>query len=235
MFDLTPATETDLATAYAHPQGPWLRANMVISLDGSATVEGRVGGLTSPEDQVLLHLLRSLADVTLVGAGTIRAEGYGPLGVSAEVAAARASRGQTPEPGLAIVTHSCDLDPTTSLFTEATTRPIVITHEGADPGRRAALARVADVVLAGERRVDLAEAVRALHARGLTRVLTEGGPSLLADLFDADLVDELLFVLSPQLVGAGVPLTTGAQTPRRLSLTAVHRGDDFLFLQYRRA
>ncbi|MGJ6981523.1 pyrimidine reductase family protein [Aestuariimicrobium soli] len=239
MFDLAAAGATDLARAYAHPpagvgERAWLRANMVVSLDGSTTIDGRVGALTSPEDQVLLHLLRTLADVTLVGAGTIRNEGYGPLSVSDEVAAARTARGQTPEPGLAIVTNSCALDAAASLFTEARTRPIVLTCQAAPTDRREALARVADVVVVGDGQVDLPRAIEALHARGLTRVLTEGGPTLLGDLFADDLVDEVLFVLSPVVVGGGSPLSTGRHVPLSMSLHAAHRGDDFLFLQYRR-
>ena len=228
------SASVDLADAYAHPEGPWLRANMVVSLDGATTVEGRVGSLTNPEDQVLLHLLRTLADVTMVGAGTIRNEGYGPLSVSDEEAAARVGRGQTPEPGLAIVTNGCALDPSTSLFRQARTRPIVLTCAAAPLERRQALADVADVVLVGEDCVEVARAVAALHERGLTRVLTEGGPSLLGHLFGADLVDELLFVLSPMVVGGGLPLSTGAHAPLSMRLHAAHQGDDHLFLQYRR-
>lgn len=235
MRDLTPTAETDLDAAYAHPDGPWLRANMVTSLDGAATIGGRVGALTGPEDQMLLHLLRVHADVTLVGAGTIRGEGYGPLTVTKDEAEARVARGQTPQPGLAIVTNTAHLDPASTLFTEASIKPIIVTCAASDQQRRAELEPLADIVVVGDGHVDLARAVGALHDRGLTRVLTEGGPHLLGELFGADLVDELCMALCPKIVGGGIPLTTSTAPLRTMRLHSARTGEDFLFLQYRRS
>ena len=70
--------ETDLVAAYAMER-PALRVNFVASADGAATLDGRSGGLGNANDQHILGLLRQLADVLVVGAGTLRAEGYGPL------------------------------------------------------------------------------------------------------------------------------------------------------------
>ena len=83
--------DADLAALYAYPDltaaGPptaagsshWLRANMVTSMDGAATLLGRSGGLSSEWDQQVFAMLRALTDVILVGAGTVRAEHYGPV------------------------------------------------------------------------------------------------------------------------------------------------------------
>lgn len=69
----------DLDEVYAVPRLPWLRVNMVSSLDGAATGEsGRSGSLNNAADKQVFGHLRSLADVIVVGAGTARAEGYRP-------------------------------------------------------------------------------------------------------------------------------------------------------------
>ena len=67
-------TDAGLADRYRYPgQGAvgshWLRANMVMSLDGAATVRGRSGGLSGEADRQVFALLRALADVIVVGAG----------------------------------------------------------------------------------------------------------------------------------------------------------------------
>ena len=77
-------TDAALAALYDYPDlgappARWLRANMVASLDGAATVDGHSGGLSNEADQQVFAMLRAHADVILVGAGTARAEGYGPV------------------------------------------------------------------------------------------------------------------------------------------------------------
>ena len=110
---------------------PWVLANMVSSVDGAATLTGRSGGLSSPADRDLFHRLRGVADVIFVGASTVRAEGYGP------------ARGDDPPP-IAVVSGSLALDWGSRFFTEAKARPLVVTSAGADPGRVAEVAQVAD-------------------------------------------------------------------------------------------
>jgi riboflavin biosynthesis pyrimidine reductase len=71
----------DLAEVYAVPRTPWLRVNMVSTVDGAATGEsGRSGSINNAVDKVVFDHLRATADVIVVGAGTARAEGYGPAG-----------------------------------------------------------------------------------------------------------------------------------------------------------
>ena len=143
------------------PDRPWLLVNMVASLDGAIAVDGRSGGLAGPADKEMFTALRAVADVVLVGAGTIRAEGYGPPRPSAATRAARRSRGQAEVPRIATVTRSLYLDVSTPLFTEAESPPIVITCAGSDPAQRDALGEVADVIVAGVDTVDLAGALAA--------------------------------------------------------------------------
>lgn len=242
MRRLYPSAEDgiDLGEAYdvdAPGGSPYVRVNMVSSLDGAATIGGRVAALTGPADQELLLTLRGLADVVLVGAGTIRAEGYGALDLPAPWLRRRAQAGQAPHPRLAVLTRSLDLDLSGAAFTDATTPTLVITAAAAPAARRAAAAEVAEVVVAGEENVDLAAAVRALAERGLPRILSEGGPHVLAGLFAADLVDELCLALSPLVVrGDGLAITAGEQRfgPRGMRLAQVLEQDDYLFLRYLR-
>ena len=117
--------------------------------------------LTGPADQRLLVLLRSLCDVLLVGAGTVRAEGYGPVDALPALADVRRAAGQQAAPRLAVLTRNIELDLASAAFTEAKARPIVVTTEAADPARVREAEQVADVLVAGERTVDLRLRARA--------------------------------------------------------------------------
>lgn len=224
-----------LAEAYAYPRERWLRANMVSSADGAAYVDGRSGGLSGPDDKRIFGVLRALADVVLVGAGTARAEEYRPALRRPSLAALRTGRPETP--AIALVTRALDLDLTASLFTDTPpdARTIVITCAAADAELRAATAKVADVIVAGEETVDLPAALTALSDRGLRQVICEGGPHLLADLTAGGLLDELCLSLSPMLAGPGASrIVAGQPWPARpLALKQVLAGDDgFLFSRY---
>jgi riboflavin biosynthesis pyrimidine reductase len=73
--------EGSVEELYAWPDGPWLRVNMVTTVDGAAQgPDGLTGTINNAADQGVFHRLRVDADVVVVGAGTVRAEGYGPLG-----------------------------------------------------------------------------------------------------------------------------------------------------------
>lgn len=196
-----PSPSVDLDEAYAHPEG-LVRANMVASLDGAVQdVSGRSGGLSSAADKRVFGALRGACDVVLVGAGTVRAEGYGPARPNPGRQRARAARDQAAVPPIAVVSRSLELDLSTPFFIEATARPIVVTVAAAPADRRAAVAVAADVVVAGDDVVDIAVALEALRQRGLSRVLCEGGPRLLTDLATAGRLDELCLTVALRLVG----------------------------------
>lgn len=214
-----------------------VRVNMVTTLDGAAAFRGRVGPVSGPPDDALLHLLRGFADVVLVGAGTIRAEGYGPDLLPAAEQRRRVAAGPPQVPALAVVSGKLDLDLTAPVFEASVIRPLVLTTSDAPAERRAAAGKVADVVVVGKGAVDLAAAVQAIAARGLPRVLCEGGPHLLAQLFAADLVDELCLAISPLVAcGAELRVTSGDLLPAPASfhLKSVLEDDGFLFLRYAR-
>ena len=198
---------------------PTVRLNMIASIDGATAVAGRSGGLGGPADQALFTVLRSRADVVLVAAGTVRAEHYGPSKVP-----------------VAVISRSCRLDWDSPFFIAAMAQPVVVTVARAPALEREKAAGLADVIIAGERDVDLAAALGALAERGYARVLAEGGPTLNGQLAAAGLLDELCLTLSPLLAGgdakkilAGPALAPG----RGWRLRSLCEQDGFLFLRYR--
>lgn len=223
------------AYAVARPPATHLRLNFVSSADGAVTLAGRSGGLSNPGDRRVFLLLRDLCDVVLAGAGTVRAEGYGPARPGPDRQARREALGLAPVPPVAVVSGSLALDPDSPLFTQATVRTIVLTCAAAPADRRAALARVADVVDAGDIAVDPAAALATLAERGLVRVLSEGGPVLFGTLAAAGLVDDLCLTVSPVLAGPGADrIITGAggEPPRRLDLVHALEDGGALLLRY---
>lgn len=231
----------DLGTLLAHyaPRDratAWLRANFVASLDGAATIDGRSGGLGDAEDQHLLGTLRMLADVLLVGAGTVRSEAYGALRLDEAAVAWRREQGLPDHPVLAIVSGSLHLNPDDEVFADAPIRPLVLTHAGAPEAARAALAGVADVVDCGDDAVAPALLRRQLQARGLRQILCEGGPTLFGSLAVADQVDELCLTVAPVLVaGSAARIAVSPQAhPHQLRLQHALAGERMLFLRYTR-
>ena len=184
----------------SHPDRPWVGLCMVASIDGSAVVSGASAGLSSANDSAVMLRLRSIADVIIVGAGTAKAEGYGPP----RRAGLR----------IGLVTASGHVDATTPLFTSGA--GFVITTRTAD------IPAGIDVIRAGTDAVDLAAALDRLDevCDILRFVQVEGGPTLNGALFEADLIDEINVTTSPLTVGGTGPrlATNGADHAHRFEL-----------------
>jgi len=233
--------DPDLPALYAYPEGPWLRANMVASVDGAATLGGASAGLSSDSDRRVFALLRALSDVILAGAATARTERYKPARPKELWRDLRA--GRPPTPPIAVISARLDLDPAGPLLADAPphARTIVITTAEAPADRRAELARHADVIVAGDKTVDLKAAVSALAERGHRHMLAEGGPHLLAQLVEAGLMDELCLTIGPLMAGpgasrivAGAPRSGAGPAAQPLPLTLAHvlEDDSFLLCRY---
>lgn len=234
-----PLGDDDLLAAYAvEPDAPWLRLNFVTTVDGAVTdATGYSEGISDPADKRVFSLLRMTCDALMVGAGTLRHEGYGSLRLGERREDWRQAHGLPENPLLVIVSRSADLDPASEVFTDAPVRPFVITTTSAPPERRAALAEVAHVLALGETTADLAGALDVLRRMGFAHVLCEGGPHLLASLTAADLVDEMCLTMTPMLVGPGPGrITAGEPTPvpRTLRLRHALAAGDLLLLRYTR-
>lgn len=225
----------DLAACYPYPDGLWVRANMVASLDGAIAVDDRSAGLSGAADRLLFHVLRSLADVVLVGAGTVRAERYGLAKPSRTWPQLRQGRPATPP--IAVVTRDISLDLDSQLIRgdDSLPRTIVLTTNRAPAERVAAAAKTADVIVAGDDEVSAKAAIDALAELGHRRILVEGGPSLLGQLVSADLVDELCLTISPLIAGGDGPrmiVSHGPAKVTRMRLATLIEDDGFLLSRY---
>jgi riboflavin biosynthesis pyrimidine reductase len=208
---------------------------MVSSVDGHVTESGRVGGLTGPADQAMLHELRSRSDAVLVGATTIRVEGYAGL-LSEQERSRRTAIGKDPQPLLGIVSARGALSPDLPVFRASDLRVAVLTSTDADVS---SLPREVEVLRAdrddaGE--LDISHLLSDLHSKyGVTQVTCEGGPTLLGSLVRNAVLDELILVMSPRISGGdGLRIITGARViPKKLELIASATSGGFAFHRYR--
>ncbi|PPB50814.1 pyrimidine reductase family protein [Arthrobacter pityocampae] len=234
-----PVDDDALHRIYAYPVGdrPYVRFNFVAAADGAATSGGFSAGLGNDGDQRIFAVLRRLADVVLVGAGTIRAEGYGGELVDDDARAWRRTHGLAAHPAVAVISGSLALDPSTDFFRRAPVRPLVLTSASAPADRRAALERVADVVDCGADTVEAHAVLAELGRRGLPRILCEGGPAVLGDFTRSGAVDELCLSISPLLVGGDGPRIAVGSSPDdalALELSSLLTEDSALYTLYRR-
>ncbi|HEY7044200.1 MAG TPA: dihydrofolate reductase family protein [Nocardioidaceae bacterium] len=237
--DPSEVTDEDLVELYAYPsESTWVRANFVSSVDGAAQgIRGRSGELSPSADQKLFALLRSLADVILVGGQTARVEGYQPVLPSEVDGALRARLGLTATPAIAVVSRAMDFDP--GLLAGGAAPTLVMTTAVAAEQHADVLAG-ATVIDAGRPgdpvHVDAGRIIDELAARGYQRILCEGGPSLHYGLVVSGRLDELCLTINSQLAG-GDPLrilTAGPyfEPPIRLELRHLLTEDGDLFCRY---
>ncbi len=232
---------------------PTVVANFVETVDGVVALDpdGRTGGGEisgfSPTDRFVMGLLRALADIVLVGAGTVRASSRGrwtPAAVSPSdaerYAELRSALGLAAQPTTLIATGTGRLDPQAMVFQDPTASVVVAGPSGAIERLRGGLPRHVDLETI-DGRTPATDLIGIAARRGARLVLSEGGPHLIGELVAANVLDELFLTIAPQLVGRdrstprlslleGVALwPTG---PRWLRLRSVRRGGDHLFLRY---
>jgi len=204
--------ESDLAAFYAAPRSPWLRVNMISTLDGSATGEdGRSGSINNAVDKRVFDTLRGLADAIVVGAGTARAEGYGPA-----------------DRPIVIVSRRADVPP---LLRGAEAGRVLMATCSTAPGvtQARALLGANQVLVLGEDAVDLGALRSELVARGFVQLLGEGGPHLLRGLLAQGVADELTATIVPRLVaGDGPRITQGDPLDVPLTLHSLLEEDGTL-------
>jgi riboflavin-specific deaminase-like protein len=207
---------------------PYVVLNMVQSIDGRATLGGKVGDLTGPADQRILYRLRGQADALLVGAGTVRNERYGSL-------FPHTAPGED-DPLVVVVTRGADLPADLPLLAEPGARVVIATPSGETLGfDHAASVEYLRVPMLGER-ADIAAVLAALRTEhGVRSVVCEGGPTLNESLLGNALVDELFLSLSPLVVGGAERALADAAVghgPQPARLVSVATADDYLFLRY---
>lgn len=232
----SPLDPVDLQMSY--PRGrtdrPWVMANFISTADGAATVDGGSTAINDDDDKEMFAAIRGVPDFILVGAGTVRAEDYGPVTLSERSRQARVDAGLEPTPHLVIVTASLHLEPSARVFSDPENhRVTVLTDQDAPAERFAALSEVADVV-----RLRSTSPEALLHYLRLARVvLCEGGPSLMGQLVASEAVDELALTIAPMLAAGQSPRIAHGSNPSRplaMQLDRVLYGDRSLFLRFLR-
>ena len=193
---------------------PFVLLNMIATADGRATIAGRTAPIANRADYELFHALRDRVDAVMVGAETVRVEGYGPLAQLAVV-----------------VSRSVELPVDRGLLAAEGNRVAIVTPS---PDRELPPCAASVSYL---READLAVALQRLRdEHGVRSIDCEGGPGLNATLVPAGLVDELHLVIAPKLAGGRDPLTilTGGplDPPRELGLLSLHESGGYLFARY---
>ena len=225
----------DLALAESGPPGrPYVIANMICSVDGRAARGGRTEQLSSETDRRLLAELRGQVDAVMAGTRTIAIERYGPFARSAQRREQRRLQGLEPVPLAVTATRTMDLPVDAPLFQDPDSRVVVLTNSDQEPPPAPAAVTV-ERVAGGE--LDLKAALERLWtANGVRSLLLEGGPTLLAAMVRARVVDELFLTIAASLTGGGGDPTIlegePPAEPVQLSLKAAMREGSFLFLRY---
>jgi riboflavin biosynthesis pyrimidine reductase len=199
---LSQLSDAELDELYAAPRTPWLRVNMISSLDGAATGPGgKSGGINNAADKRVFDCLRRLADAVVVGAGTARDEGYRGIGKPLVLVS---RHGEVPpllrdEPRGAVRLATC-----------AAAEHLAESRD---------LLGVEQVLVLGPDAVDLVRLKAELSHLGFHHLLGEGGPRLFRDLLAAGVVDELDLTVVPRLLAGDHPqITAGAPVDLPLSL-----------------
>jgi riboflavin biosynthesis pyrimidine reductase len=237
-----PLDRADLVGLYrwpGHHDAVTLRSNFVSTLDGSVQgLDGRSGSINTESDHQIFALHRALADVILVGAGTVRSEHYRAVDLQAWQRSLRSSEGLTRYPTLLVITGSLQLDPNFADPPYEHGPVIVVTRPGHSSEATRPFVDAGSEVLVAPGSIEPAWMLERLTERGLTRVLCEGGPRVHRDLLAAGLLDELSLTLAPSAVGgAGHRSSAGDPLPERadFDLRFVLLGDDqTVFTSYRR-
>jgi riboflavin biosynthesis pyrimidine reductase len=237
LYPTTPSelSHDDLVEIYAYPHDRrWVRANFVTTLDGAAQgSDSKSGTLSSAGDRDLFALLRSLCDVVIVGANTTRVEGYQPIRPSELDMSTRSRLGLAPVPTVAVVSRSLEIE--SSLLAGGDAPTIVVTTREAVEANGERASDATALIVAGERSVDFGAALDELAARGLQRVLCEGGPGLMRDLVSSGRLDELCLTIRPLIVaGDRFRIARGdAIAPDcRMALRSLLQFDGDLFARY---
>lgn len=226
----------DLQMSY--PRGrsdrPWVVANFISTIDGAAVVDGGSTAINDEDDKAMFAAIRTVADFILVGAGTVRAENYGPPSMDEARRERRMEARLDPEPHLVIVSGSLSVDPSHRVFGDPENRVTLLTSQEAPGDRVESLSEVADVVQLDD-----------MSADGILRymrmgkvVLCEGGPSLFGQFVSEGLVDEMAWTVAPMLVAGDSPrISHSAERAAdpEMRLDRVLYGDRSLFLRYLRS
>ncbi|MBC2906574.1 dihydrofolate reductase family protein [Streptomyces cupreus] len=212
---------------------PYVLLSAAVSLDGYLDDTGPERLLlSSPADFDRVDEVRASVDAILVGAGTIRADNPRLLVNSPSRRAVRVCAGRPEYPLKVTVSGSGELDPEAKFWHTGGEKIVYTTEKGAERARAAGLA--ADVVSLGPD-LDWRRLLEDLHARGVRRLMVEGGGRVHTQLLQEGLADELHLVLAPLFVGdpsAPRLFGPGGYQQGRLRLLESRRIEDVVLMRY---
>ncbi len=175
--------------------------NAAISADGKlSSVHREQIPISGPEDFERVDALRASMDAVLVGIGTVLADDPHLTVKDADRRARREARDKPPNPAR-IVVDSNGRTPPEAAVLDGESKTFVLVGDTAPAARRDVLRSHAELIRAGQDRVDLRRAFDGLAARGVESVLVEGGGEIIFSLFAAGLVDRLMTYVGPLLIG----------------------------------
>ena len=217
---------------------PYILLSCGMSIDGyvdGATDERLL--LSNEADFDRVDAVRAGCDAILVGAETVRRDNPRLMVRSPARRDDRAARGLRPSPVKVTVTETGRLDPGAAFFTTGDVDKLVYCASAAVEGARERLGAVA-TVLDGGQPVDLRAMAEDLHARGVCRLMVEGGGTVHTQFLTSRLADELQLVVAPFFVGdSRAPRFVGDgrfpwNPDRRATLAEVRQIGDVVLLRY---
>ena len=217
---------------------PYVLLSCSLSLDGYLdTATDRRLVLSNAADLERVDRVRAGCDAILVGAATVRCDNPRLLVRSEALRAERLARGLPGTPVKVTVTESGRLDPASRFFTTGRTEKLVFCPTATLPRVSDDLAGIATVVDGGSR-LSMRQVTRSLYARGVRRLMVEGGGSVHTQFLTQGLVDELQLVVAPLFVGdSRAPrFVADGRFPwdeeHRANLAEVRRIGDVVLLRY---
>jgi 5-amino-6-(5-phosphoribosylamino)uracil reductase len=217
---------------------PYTLLSCGMSIDGylGSATEERLA-LSNDADFERVDAVRADCDAIMVGAATVRRDNPRLLVRSAALRDQRVARGLGQSPTRVTVTGSAELDASANFFTLGDTQRLVYCSSATVTQARSRLGTVATVIDGG-RPVDLRWVSEDLGARGVRRLMVEGGGSVHTQFLTGDLVDELQLVVAPFFVGdsRAVRFVSDGRFPwnpdRRATLAEVRQIGDVVLLRY---
>jgi riboflavin biosynthesis pyrimidine reductase len=241
MLQISPAPEkvlsdSELLNLYPWPNKPWIRANMVQSLDGSVTdLNKNTISLSTDSDKQIFRLLRQLSEVILVGSRTAQSAPYLDIKINEQNKELRKKLRLTQKPRLAVVSNNLNF--TKEWFKSRTDdeQPIIYTSQSSEAGIRPFVG-LAEFVFCGQKELDLKSVKQDLVRRSFNRILCEGGPTLLHGLINNNLLDELdLSIVAKFSEGSELtPLLNGSKFRIPVNFKPIHvlQENQTIFMRY---